>query len=73
LHDEKNQPHWVGNPPKGIPLAQFTEEAWEGLAAGKDQIPVGTAKIGYAEGGFEVLRQQTMFKIIDFVKSTIPS
>ena len=30
-----------------MPLDKFTDEAWEGLAAGKDQVPVG---FGYALG-----------------------
>jgi hypothetical protein len=73
LNDEKNQPELAGKAPRGIPLDQFTNEAWEGLAAGKDQIPVGTAKMGYAEGGFEVLRQQAMFKLIELVKRIMGS
>ena len=41
-----------------MPLAQFIEEAYAGLAAGKEQIPIGDAKSGFSGDGFEVKRQQ---------------
>ena len=40
----------------GMPLDQFTDEAFEGLAAGKDQIPVGFAKQCMEK--FELARQE---------------
>ena len=50
----------------GMPLAQFTDEAYAELAAGKEQIPVGTSKMAFE--GFEADRQkafQALVKQID--------
>ena len=39
-----------------MPLDQFTDEAYEGLAAGKDQVPVGMGKAMFDK--FELKRQE---------------
>lgn len=39
-----------------MPLDQFTDEAFEGLCAGKDQIPVGFSKLCMEK--FELDRQK---------------
>ena len=39
-----------------MPLNQFIDEAYAGFAAGKDQIPVGTAADAFEK--FEITRQE---------------
>ena len=46
----------------GMPLAQFTDEAYAGLTAGEEQIPIGTAKTAFE--GFEVERQKAFHAVI---------
>ena len=58
LHDAKHQPDIKDGGSIGMPLAEFTDRAWEGLCAGREQIPVGMAASPYAEGGFETKRQE---------------
>lgn len=55
LHDEKNQPDLKGGR-FGMPLDEFTNEAFRGLAQGLDQIPVGVAKLSFE--GWERERQK---------------
>lgn len=56
LHDTKHQPDLKDGHLIGMPLDEFTEEAWAGLCEGKDQIPVGSAKEAFAN--FEAKRQE---------------
>ncbi|MCJ1250721.1 hypothetical protein MMC30_007949 [Trapelia coarctata] len=56
LHDEKHQPDIQNGRSIGMPLDQFTEEAYAGLAAGKDQVAVGTVALGFE--AFEWKRQE---------------
>ncbi|KAF4627236.1 hypothetical protein G7Y89_g10920 [Cudoniella acicularis] len=56
LHDEKHQPDIKDGRNMGIPLDEFTEEAWRGLLEGKTDIPIGMAKNSYE--GFELKRQK---------------
>ncbi len=44
LHDAKHQPDIKNGSQIGMPLAEFTDRAWEGLVAGKDSIPVGMSE-----------------------------
>ncbi|PIA88651.1 putative oxidoreductase DltE [Cercospora beticola] len=45
LHDDKHQPEFQGKGRHiGMPLADFVEEAYAGLAAGTEQIPVQMTK-----------------------------
>lgn len=58
LHDAKHQPDIKDGGKIGMPLDEFTEEAWKGLIEGKEQIPVGMSVAPYEEGGFETMRQK---------------
>ena len=62
LHDEKYQPDIKNGRQIGMPLNEFTDEAYEGLAAGKDQIPVGSAKDWFES--FEPQRQEKFHGMI---------
>lgn len=56
LHDAKHQPDIKNGSRFGMPLNQFTEEAWAGLCAGEADVAVGMAKSGYE--AFEEERQK---------------
>ncbi|MCJ1340409.1 hypothetical protein MMC09_005704 [Bachmanniomyces sp. S44760] len=56
LHDAKHQPDIKNGGQIGMPLNQFIDEAYAGFAAGKDQIPVGTAADAFEK--FEITRQE---------------
>lgn len=61
LHDAKHQPDIQDGGSIGMPLDEFTDEAWAGLVAGKEQIAVGlSAK------AFDVFenKRQDMFRQI---------
>jgi hypothetical protein len=62
LHDEKHQPDIKNGGQIGMPLDEFTEEAYQGLAAGKEQIPVGSAKVRF--DSFEPQRQETFHGLV---------
>jgi hypothetical protein len=62
LHDEKHQPDIKNGGQIGMPLNEFTEEAYQGLAAGKEQIPVGSAKDWF--DSFEPQRQETFHGLV---------
>jgi len=62
LHDAKHQPDIKDGGNIGMPLAQFTDEAYEGLAAGKEEVAVGGAKSWYE--AFEPKRQQIFHGMI---------
>ena len=47
LHDEKHQSDIKGGVSLGMPLDQFTDEAYRGLAAGKEDVLVGDAHSWY--------------------------
>ncbi|KAL8649285.1 MAG: hypothetical protein Q9210_004488 [Variospora velana] len=55
-HDEKHQPDIENGGQIGMPLNQFTNEAYAGLASGKEEVPVGSAAGWY--DAFETQRQQ---------------
>ena len=61
LHDEKHQPDIKDGRHMGMPLAEFTDEAYKGLAEGLEQIPVGTSKMAFE--GFEKKRQEIFAKM----------
>jgi len=56
LHDEKHQPDIKDGRNIGIPLEEFTKEAWASLTEGKEQIPVGFVQKAFP--AFEGKRQQ---------------
>lgn len=62
LHDKKHQPDMKNGGSFGMPLADFTKEAYDGLAAGKDQIAVGMASGWF--NGFEQDRQKAFHGVI---------
>ena len=45
-----------------MPLDQFTEEAYAGLAAGNEQVPVGSSKQAF--DGFELQRQKAFHGMV---------
>lgn len=45
-----------------MPLGQFTEEAYAGLSAGREQIAIGLAKIAYES--LEIKRQDAFHSLI---------
>ena len=61
LHDQKHQPDIQDGRKIGMPLEEFTEQAWMGLLEGKEQIPVGLAEVAYER--FEEKRQE-MFGVM---------
>lgn len=56
LHDEKHQPDIKNGRLMGMPLDEFTDEAYRGLIEGLDQIPVGISKMIF--NSFETKRQE---------------
>lgn len=56
LHDAKHQPDIKDGHLMGMPLEEFTEEAYRGLAGGFEQIPVGRSKHSFQ--AFEIKRQE---------------
>jgi short-subunit dehydrogenase involved in D-alanine esterification of teichoic acids len=65
LHDTKHQPDRPeGEGAKiGMPLAQFTDEAWEGLENGDEQIAVGEMTKKNADS-WDKERQSVFQKIV---------
>lgn len=63
LHDAKNQPDIKDGGSIGMPLDEFTEEAWKGLVGGEEDIAVGTSKNGYE--AVEVGRKKVFAKMIE--------
>ena len=61
LHEEKHQPDIKNGRSIGMPLNEFTEEAWKGLVAGDDNVPVGMGKMAWK--GFEADRQEIFHKM----------
>ncbi|KAI4106407.1 MAG: hypothetical protein L6R37_002205 [Teloschistes peruensis] len=61
LHDEKHQPDIKNGRQIGMPLDQFINEAYNGLAAGKEEVVVGNAADWY--NAFEPQRQQIFKKM----------
>lgn len=49
-----------------MPLDQFTDEAYEGLAAGKEEVTVGSAQDWYNK--FESARQELFHGIVKMRK-----
>lgn len=62
LHDEKHQPDIKNGRQIGMPLDQFTNEAYEGLAAGQQEVPVGDAQGWYEK--FEPARQELFYAMV---------
>jgi short-subunit dehydrogenase involved in D-alanine esterification of teichoic acids len=56
LHDEKHQPDIKNGGSIGMPLDEFTDEAYQGLVDGLDQVAVGMSKMCF--DAFENKRQE---------------
>ncbi|KAK0251718.1 hypothetical protein LTS09_013178 [Friedmanniomyces endolithicus] len=70
LHDAKHQPQ-MGDRGKdiGMPLNEFTDEAWAGLSAeDNEQVPVQMVKTMMGFNGWEQERQKTAQKMWAFMK-----
>ena len=72
LHDDKHQPEFQGKGRNiGMPLKEFTDEAWEGLSADdNEQVPVQMVKSFMGFNGWEKERQQTMLKMNEMMKNS---
>ena len=71
LHDAKHQPDIKDGGKIGMPLKDFTDEAWEGLVQGKEQIPVGMSKRSYGderEPGWEMKRQEMFGEMVKMME-----
>ncbi|KAI9887563.1 MAG: hypothetical protein M1823_000654 [Watsoniomyces obsoletus] len=64
LHDEKHQPDIKNGSQIGMPLPAFTEEAYQGLARGDVDVPVGMAKAWYE--AVETPRMKHMAQLLSF-------
>ena len=69
LHDAKNQPDIKDGGKMGMPLDQFTEEAWKGLVMGKTDIPVGLSKRAYET--FEEKRQELFRGMVEKMRGNL--
>ncbi|KAL2439040.1 hypothetical protein ABEF95_015641 [Exophiala dermatitidis] len=68
LHDEKHQPDIKNGRAIGMPLDEFTNQAYAGLASGSEQVPVGTAKQAF--DAFEVKRQEIFAQMVKALRGT---
>ncbi len=67
LHDEKHQPDVKNGGQIGMPLPAFTEEAYEGLARGDVEVPVGMSKAWYE--AVEPPRQKHFAQLLSYFKT----
>ncbi|KAL9132799.1 MAG: hypothetical protein Q9175_006027 [Cornicularia normoerica] len=66
LHDEKHQPDIKNGRQMGMPLDQFTNEAYEGLAAGKEDVAVEKSRDWYYK--FEPARRELFNGLVKAMK-----
>ncbi|CAF9927869.1 hypothetical protein IMSHALPRED_007318 [Imshaugia aleurites] len=66
LHDEKHQPNIKNGRQIGIPLEQFTNEAYKGLAAGKEEVVVGVGQDWYNK--IEPARQEFFHGMVKMMR-----
>nr|CEG05122.1 unnamed protein product [Fusarium clavum]CEG05883.1 unnamed protein product [Fusarium clavum] len=77
LHDEDNQPDLVNGKEIGMPLTDFVDQMYDGLAKGSDQFAIGLGEDLFKEGGWEFQRGQMCDEarhylneaLIDFVRT----
>ena len=60
LHDAKHQPDIRDGRSIGMPLNEFIEEAYAGLAKGEEQVAVGMGKVAF--DSWEQERQRAFLK-----------
>jgi len=65
LHDAKHQPDIKDGEQMGMPLEEFTDECWEGLEGGKENVPVGMAKRAWP---WEEERIKRFEKMVEMMK-----
>ncbi|TKA30789.1 hypothetical protein B0A50_02509 [Salinomyces thailandicus] len=72
LHDDKHQPEFAGKGRNvGMPLDEFTEEAWAGLSAeDNEQVPVQMVKTAMGFDSWEQERQAAMMKLVEMMKKS---
>jgi len=63
LHDERHQPDIKNGRAIGMPIGEFTDEAWEGLVKGEDEIWVGEMSKSHGLGWEQ--QRQAAFKIMN--------
>ncbi|KAF7881298.1 hypothetical protein EAF00_011971 [Botryotinia globosa] len=68
LHDEKHQPDIKDGRNMGMPLDEFTEEAWRGLERGDEDIPVGTTWKGSGYEEVEMRRKKLFGEMMEKMK-----
>ncbi|KAK0516999.1 hypothetical protein JMJ35_000154 [Cladonia borealis] len=68
LHDKKHQPDIENGRSIGMPLDDFVEDAYNGLAAGKEEVAVQFAKQWY--DAFEPQRQELFHKLDTMMKKS---
>lgn len=68
LHDTDKQPDFENGRSFGMPLDQFTNEAYEGLAAGEEDVVVGTSKGWY--DAFETKRQEQFQNVVKRIRAS---
>ena len=62
LHDAKHQPDIKDGNKMGMPLDDFIEETYQGLAGGFEQIPIGRSKSSFQ--AFEMKRQEVFSEAV---------
>jgi len=67
LHDEKHQPDIKDGRSMGMPLDEFTDQAYASLVSGSEQVPIGMAK--HAFDSFEVKRQEVFAHMVEAMSS----
>ena len=65
LHDAKHQPDIKDGGSIGMPLDEFTEECWEGLVEGKENVPVGMVK---KQWGWEEERSKRFGQMVEMMR-----
>ncbi|KAH7227183.1 uncharacterized protein BKA55DRAFT_584263 [Fusarium redolens] len=71
LYDERNQPDLVNGREIGMPLAEFIDQMYDGLAKGSDQFAIGLGEDLFKEGGWEYQRGQMCEEAQDYFKEAI--
>ncbi|KAK8198188.1 hypothetical protein HDK77DRAFT_39279 [Phyllosticta capitalensis] len=75
LHDADKQPFIDNGREIGMPLADFVRDAWDGLEAGKEEIPVGGANDAWStweqtrQASYQQAHQMMIGMMKDFYKS----
>lgn len=71
LHDAKHQPDIKDGGKIGMPLKDFTEEAYEGLSNGQEQVAVQMVKTHMGFNSWEQERQKNFYGMIEAMKKMV--